>query len=59
MNRVLVAVAAVLSVILLGGCAANTPQGMKTDPRVGTDMSPYRTIPAAIQCDGCGYDAAR
>ena len=36
------------------GCATHTPKpSMANDWRTGTDHTPYRSVPAAIQCDGC------
>lgn len=43
----------------LAGCSAPKATGLRADPRAGTDASPYRTIPAAIQCDDCRMPAER
>ena len=37
----------------LTGCAAPKMTGFRADPRAGSVVSPYRTIPAEIQCDDC------
>lgn len=56
MTRILLAVA-VAAVALLAGCAMKPAEpSMRTDWRTGTDHSPYRSIPAAIQCDDCRYE---
>lgn len=44
---------------VLAGCSAPQATGLRADPRTGTDASPYRTIPAAIQCDDCRMPAER
>jgi len=43
----------------LAGCSAPKATGFRADPRAGADVSPYRTIPAAIQCDDCRLPAER
>lgn len=54
------AVFIILAVTLgLAGCSAPKATGLRADPRAGTDASPYRTIPAAIQCDDCRMPAER
>ena len=34
----------------LAGCASNS---VPDDPRVGTDLTPYRSIVPYIECGGC------
>ncbi|WP_022978935.1 hypothetical protein [Ideonella sp. B508-1] len=59
MTRILIAIITLAALGALGGCATKQELTMRNDPRVGTDFSPYRTIPAAIQCDDCRYEPAR
>lgn len=44
---------AIALALALPGCSAPKPTGVAADPRAGTEASPYRTIPTAIQCDDC------
>lgn len=43
----------------LAGCSAPNATGLRADPRAGSDVSPYRTIPVAIQCDDCSMPSER
>lgn len=41
---------AVLFLVSLAGCATKQQQ---PDPRIGTEQTPYRSIPNYIECDDC------
>lgn len=48
-----------LAILLVGvpACSTQTPKpSMGNDWRTGTDHTPYRSVPAVIQCDGCEVD---
>lgn len=43
----------------LAGCSSPKAVDFRADSRAGSYVSPYRTIPAAIQCDDCRMPAER
>jgi hypothetical protein len=49
--------AAAAALVVTAGCATKAPPEltMRDDPRAGTEDSPYRSMPVAIQCDDCRY----
>ena len=59
MTRILIAIITLAALGAVSGCATKPEQSFRNDQRAGTDLSPYRTIPAAIQCDDCRYEPAR
>ncbi len=59
MNPVLIAALTAAVLCTLGGCATKSEPAARYDWRTGTDATPYRTIPALIQCDDCRYAPER
>lgn len=56
-KRLILAAMAVVMGGVLGGCASRQAEDpMRSDWRTGTDYSPYRSIPAVVQCDDCRYE---
>jgi uncharacterized lipoprotein YajG len=55
MKRILIALAALVSLAVLSGCATKPDTTMYNDWRTGTSYTPYRTITSTIQCDDCRY----
>ena len=45
--------------VSLAGCSSPKVVDFRADSRAGSDVSPYRTIPAAIQCDDCRMPTER
>jgi hypothetical protein len=43
----------------IAGCSAPKAAGLRVDTRAGSEVSPYRTVPTAIQCDECRMPAER
>jgi len=58
MTRQLIVLTTALVLVCVSGCATKVPEPtpLRSDWRTGTDFSPYRTIPTAIQCDDCRYE---
>jgi len=50
-----------LCAALFVACAApcSSKDSMLADPYVGSETSPYRSIPAVVYCDDCRYRPAR
>lgn len=40
-----------LATAVICGCATKQPE--PADPRVGTELTPFRSIPAYIECGDC------
>lgn len=61
MNRILRALTSVVALCAVAGCATKPEPSLGNDwhAGAGTDHTPYRTIPAAIQCDDCRYAPER
>lgn len=59
MTKIFIAIMTIAALSAMGGCATRPEPSMRNDWRTGTDYTPYRTIPAAIQCDDCRYAPER